>query len=407
MANFEVNQILAGHALDVVRTVPSGFVQTCVTSPPYWGLRDYGVEPSSWPEVKFKLSSFSQEITVPEGKVCLGLEEDPIHYIGHLVQIFREVRRVLRDDGTLWLNLGDTYASKNSPLAKSGSVVRLPWRLADALEADGWFLRNDAIWSKPNAMPETVTDRLARSHEYIFLLSKTRSYFYDTEDVRESRLTESGTRDRNRRTVWDITVKPFKGAHFATFPPELPNICIRAGTSEMGACRSCGAPLRRLVQIEQEDDPAAGKNAMRGATHIGSGSDSAKSNRPGRVYKRRVSVEVIGWEMTCTHALSRPKPCVVLDPFAGSGTTLSEADKLGRAYLGVEINTAYHTIITRRLMGLVEDPVPCPTITPEVFSPTIFDLDEFNPTSLPPASTDARQEEADSEALPELSCVKT
>jgi len=237
-------------------------VQCCVTSPPYWGLRDYGVSDQ------------------------LGLEQTPEEYVENMVAVFREVWRVLRDDGVLWLNLGDSYynyrGAKDRPTKqtvanddrhhisaltkrnflidglKEKDLVGIPWRVAFALQADGWYLRNDIIWHKPNPMPESVTDRCTKSHEYIFLLTKSARYYYDNEAVKENSTYPNDDRKarvnknskdfqrdgnilaegsevypkRNKRTVWTITTKPYSGAHYATFPPELPEICIKAGSKE-------------------------------------------------------------------------------------------------------------------------------------------------------------------------------
>jgi DNA modification methylase len=281
-----MNTFYTGDALAILKTMPSESVHCCVTSPAYWGLRDYGVE----------------------GQI--GLEQTPEEYVNKLVNVFREVKRVLRNDGTLWLNLGDTYmgggrggdpehnkearqqCSKSKPSwknieLKSKDLVGIPWMVAFALRADGWYLRQDIIWSKTNPMPESVTDRCTKSHEYIFLLSKSKKYYYDAAAISESvanstvkRLsqdlehqkgskrvqgktngnmkavapryggnkytntpdvfnrTKSGNiyeyKDRrNKRSVWTISTKPFKGAHFAVFPPDLVKPCILAG-SPMG-----------------------------------------------------------------------------------------------------------------------------------------------------------------------------
>lgn len=216
--------LLIGDARDKLRELQGGIVQTVVTSPPYYGLRDYGVD----------------------GQI--GLEETPKQYVAALVGVFREVRRVLRDDGTVWLNLGDSYASGKN-------LLGIPWRVAFALQQDGWYLRQDIIWSKPNPMPESVTDRCTKAHEYIFLLSKSARYFYDAEAVREnidappdvrkraSTFKKQGTVGghhvgaetleiigRNRRSVWTVATQPYSGAHFATFPPKLIEPCILAGS---------------------------------------------------------------------------------------------------------------------------------------------------------------------------------
>ena len=297
-------------------------MQCVVTSPPYWGLRDYGVE----------------------GQI--GLEPTPEQYVANMVAVFREVLRVLRDDGTLWLNLGDSYASSppgnttlgvsakstlhgvNGPsdayratLAQSvqqkrntivgglkpKDLVGIPWRVAFALQADGWYLRSDIIWAKPNPMPESVTDRPTKAHEYLFLMSKSERYYYDAEAIKEpaavghrptdfipnsakdraataataataaSRNGRSDTwqSDRNRRTVWTIATQPYPEAHFATFPEDLVKPCVMAGS------------------------------------RVGD---------------------------------------TVLDPFAGSGTALYVAKELGRRAIGIELNPAYIQLAERRLV---------------------------------------------------------
>ena len=214
--------IIQGDALQVLRRLPGESVQCIVTSPPYWGLRDYDVAEQ------------------------LGLVETLPQYLNRLTEIFAEARRVLADDGVLWLNIGDSYTSgnrgwrapdrKNPARAmsvrpatpeglKSKDLIGLPWRLAFALQDDGWYLRSDIVWNKPNAMPESVKDRPSRSHEYLFMLTKSEKYQYFRDRVR----AENG---RNLRTVWDINTKPFAGAHFATFPPKLIEPCILATTNE-------------------------------------------------------------------------------------------------------------------------------------------------------------------------------
>jgi len=218
--------IHVGDCLHTLRTMPDASVQCCVTSPPYWGLRDYG----------------------HDGQI--GLESTPESYVARMVDVFREVRRVLRDDGTLWLNLGDSYGD-------SKQLVGIPWRVAFALQADGWYLRQDIIWHKPNPMPESVRDRCTKAHEYVFLLAKNERYYYDAKEVAEKAQGPSGNyfgskkqdgtfrQDvgrscstewdvRNRRSVWTITTKPFSGAHFAVMPPDLADLCIRAGCPEGG-----------------------------------------------------------------------------------------------------------------------------------------------------------------------------
>ena len=224
------SKILVGDCKEQMAHIESQSVQTCVTSPPYWGLRDYGHDEQ------------------------MGLEETPDEYIANLVEVFAEVRRVLKDDGTLWLNLGDSYGLKPKDL------IGIPWRVAFALQADGWYLRQDIIWAKPNPMPESVKDRCTKSHEYLFLLSKSPKYYYDNEAIKEPSLglgktairfggnkygdsddpkhaTKSGNEytdsgKRNKRDVWTINAKPFKGAHFAVMPEALVEPCVLAGSRE-------------------------------------------------------------------------------------------------------------------------------------------------------------------------------
>lgn len=229
-------RIIEGDCIERLKAMPEKSVNTCVTSPPYFGLRDYG----------------------HDGQI--GLEPTPDEYVAKMVEIFREVKRVLRDDGTLWLNLGDSYngAAANrtgqngyddgrqnrSKRFSAGGIIGLkpknligiPWRVAFALQSDGWNLRQDIIWHKPNPMPESVRDRCTKAHEYIFLLSKSERYYFDSESIKEPVAASVARTEetRNRRSVWTVTTKPFKGAHFATFPPDLIEPCILAGCPEGG-----------------------------------------------------------------------------------------------------------------------------------------------------------------------------
>ena len=318
-----------------------------------------------------------------------------------MVEVFREVKRVLRDDGTLWLNYGDCYAGsttgadrppepghthEDSGRVKTGrenkhrrpdaglkpkDLVGMPWRIAFALQADGWYLRSDIIWSKPNPMPESVTDRPTKSHEYVFLLSKSSRYFYDADAIKEpyaestfkraksvnnaaarkdngtainqrgltaeqqtraySKVTETG--GRNKRSVWHIATQSFSEAHFATFPEALVEPCIKAGTSARGACPECGAPWRRSLLSQSS----------------GSGDHRAApgQNKPFTIPRGEYLRSTIGWEPTCTCG-GDPVPCVVLDPFAGSGTVNLVAHGLGRSSVGIELSGEYIDIIKSR-----------------------------------------------------------
>jgi len=222
-------KLIVGDTRDELRHLPDGAFNCCVTSPPYWGLRDYGYDAQ------------------------IGAEQTVEKYIASLVDVFREVRRTLRDDGTLWLNIGDSYTSgnrtwrdpdKKNPARgmsyraptpdglKPKDLIGIPWRLAFALQADGWFLRSDIVWYKPNCQPESVKDRPTQAHEYVFLLSKAQDYYYDVTSVREP--TKDGRSTRNRRSVWEISTEPYAGAHFAVFPKALVRPCVLAGSPAGG-----------------------------------------------------------------------------------------------------------------------------------------------------------------------------
>lgn len=294
--------IIVGDSFEKLAQLENNSVQCCVTSPPYWGLRDYGVEGQ------------------------LGLERTPDEYVNNMRLIFEQVRRVLKPNGTLWLNLGDSYnagrdgghaggkkgisrttvgpqrCGVNAPGLKPKDMVGIPWRVAFALQADGWYLRQDIIWHKPNPMPESVRDRCTKAHEYIFLLAKSEKYFFDVNAIKEQSVeflkvgarkrtrvngvsTENTrklgfgnqcavTETRNRRSVWSVTTKPFKGAHFATFPPDLIEPCVLAGSA------------------------------------------------PGDT---------------------------ILDPFFGAGTTGLVAKKHGRKYIGIELNPEYAKLAQERI----------------------------------------------------------
>ncbi|HCE5819536.1 site-specific DNA-methyltransferase [Pseudomonas aeruginosa] len=283
------HEIRVGDCLDALRAMPDQSFHCCITSPPYFGLRDYGMA----------------------GQI--GLEQTPAEFVARLVEVFREVRRVLRDDGTLWLNLGDSYARKgglgpqggaafadrrrgNEAICKSiqavpdglkeKDLVGIPWRVAFALQDDGWYLRQDIIWHKPNPMPESVRDRCTKAHEYIFLLSKSPRYYFDSEAIKEPAVSEkpSGNKrhkyadayaasdseehrtkagltalagvewtKRNLRSVWTVGSKPFKGAHFATFPPDLIRPCVLAAAPRGGMVLDPfgGAGTTALVAMQE------------------------------------------------------------------------------------------------------------------------------------------------------------
>jgi DNA modification methylase len=488
--------LYCGDALETLKQLPAESVHCCVTSPPYYGLRDYGVE----------------------GQI--GLEQTPDEYIAKMVEVFREVRRVLRSDGTCWINIGDSYFSQTkgsggsnpetSPKnaikgvdnfqrfdpvrIESGStgckpkdLIGIPWMLAFALRADGWYLRQDIIWNKPNPMPESVRDRCTKSHEYIFLLSKSSRYYFDNKAIAEKSLHPNaiaawtcdsrasrghmlrgnpvgneasgaeylGSETRNRRSVWQVTTKPYKGAHFAVFPADLIEPCILAGTSASGCCMKCLSPFVPIVEKPEiphdgetmtayESKSTAGRLALlrqaareRGGEYantsrivgwrpsckcdgvdrrivgspLGSVAESDPSILTGRagynrkrgkdggqrvitrheqaMYAEQLRSSPFRDEMMkeCNGAFAhyirtddsgaRPlpdstlrewlergwlaevvvpstsmedgQPCVVLDPFAGSGTTGMVASALGRNSILIELNPQYCELIKERV----------------------------------------------------------
>jgi DNA modification methylase len=379
-------KLLQGDVLDKLSEIETGTVQTCVTSPPYWNLRNYGID----------------------GQI--GLEETPEEYVEKMVQVFREVKRVLRDDGTVWLNLGDSYANANPgsggqcKLSGAGrnmtearytnikrdvsslkpkDLVGIPWRVAFALQADGWYLRSDIIWAKPNPMPESVTDRPTKAHEYIFLLSKSKRYFYDAEAIKEMAVSgedmgvlrsvvhtdgkyvawhaksikdrqdagvdskTAGTGFRNKRTVWTIATQPYSGAHFATFPPKLIEPCILAGTSPK-ACEVCGAPWERVVErqagVSKECPKTQAAHEARGGT--GKPVGTVGKSGSGRIDGYSITT---GWQPTCSCKNEGTGRCIVLDPFVGSGTTLWVAERFGRDSIGIELSPEYCELINKRM----------------------------------------------------------
>ena len=396
----EYNHIYQGNVIDRLKDIPDQSVQCVVTSPPYWGLRDYGVSGQ------------------------LGLEDTPEEYVENLVKVFREVRRVLKDDGTVWLNLGDSYSGSGKGTAgnlgkkhnerhlehktggiipiglKPKDIVGIPWRVAFALQSDGWYLRQDIIWHKPNPMPESVTDRCTKAHEYIFLLSKSAKYYYDADAIRtplkdvsmrrlmqdienqkgsdrvpgktngpmkavggkdwQSNMAGSGLKNKghkgyfdkdgnpicgstaNRKSVWKINTKPYKGAHFATFPPELPELCIKAGTSEYGECLECGKAWERVIEVS---GGTIGKSWNNHKNDSIVGQRVENKAKGGHGYKR----ENKGWNSTC-NCDAEITPQIVLDPFFGSGTTGWMAQRLGRKWIGIELNPEYIELAEKRFV---------------------------------------------------------
>ena len=377
--------ILLGEVRSALRTLPSSSVDCVVTSPPYWGLRDYGLPPVVWggkPDCHHMWSG-------PDGTRCgdcgawrgqLGLEPSFDEYVRHVVDVFREVRQVLKPTGTLWVNLGDCYnAATSTPRAAStnrvgywqaaGSMgdrrvnarglkpkdlVGMPWRVALALQADGWYLRSDVIWAKPNPVPEGVRDRPVRAHEYLFLLSKEGRYFYDADAVREvdsAADIDKKTRARAwalrsghpQRSVWSISTQRYRHAHFATFPERLVEPCILAGTSEAGCCPACGRPWRRHTCVRYENP---GNRASNGPRSL-----ERRAESPG--FEKRLLRVLDGevWEPTCACGRDRV-PSTVLDPFAGSGTTLAVARRLGRRSIGIELSADYTDLACERVRAV-------------------------------------------------------
>ncbi len=385
-------KIIRGDCRDVLSSLPADSVHCCVVSPPYWGLRSY----------------------LPDGHqnkpLELGLETTPAEYVANMVSVFQEVRRVLRADGTLWLNLGDSYATgagkvgdcpgggeqgerwkgkrqvaqtknpnANLPVGpiiqpnrmpqvglKPKDLCGIPWRVAFALQDDGWYLRSDIIWHKPNQMPESVRDRPTKAHEYVFLLTKSARYFWDQEAVKDTAASAGrvpggnhkvdGSRNdaarnmsipvasgRNIRTVWTIATSPFAESHFATFPPALAERCIKAGTSERGCCPACGAPWVRSVNVTY-DNP--GNRTTNGPRSIANHDISA-----GFAVRLEKRTETTGFRPSCDCPPADPVPRTVLDCFSGAGTTGLVADRLGRDAILIELNEDYADMAARRLRG--------------------------------------------------------
>lgn len=350
-----------GDCLEVLSTLPDESVDCVVTSPPYWGLRDYGTEGQ------------------------LGMESTPEEFVNNMAAVFRETRRVLTPHGTCWVNLGDSYTSggrtwrapdakdaEGNPRAmdtrpdtpvglKPKDLVGIPWRVAFALQADGWWLRSDVVWAKQNPMPESVLDRPTRSHEYIFLLTKEARYWWDTEAVREPHQPDNrkvttvqggegsiqhrdGERwpnsGRNIRTVWSIAAQPYPGAHFATFPEEIARRAIVAGCP-LKVCQTCGKPSERVVERDRTD--VEGWAPVRKLDH----SQGAAEQGNGRFGDPIVTT--LGWT-DCGHNAWRHG--VVLDPFMGSGTVAKVARDHQRHAVGIELNPEYCNLIAERLQQL-------------------------------------------------------
>lgn len=431
----ELDAVHVGDCLDLMRSWPARFVHSIVTSPPYWGLRDYKVPPRVWGGDQAHAHVWGEDLTRHRGgpagsgaavrgrdqsardaaariaagafcacgawRGCLGLEPTPEMFVAHLVEILREARRVLRDDGTLWLNIGDSYSAggmgghqasgtfhghagdralgkaRKPPTGyKPKDLVGVPWMTAFALRADGWYLRQEIIWHKPNPMPESVEDRCTKAHEQLFLLSKRPKYFYDAEAIKEPASWNTHSRgaglhpkaaavdhdatpgarpkanssfsaavrdvveDRNKRSVWTVPTTPYHGAHFATFPPALIVPCVQAGTSEGGVCATCGAPRARKTErvASGHDGSRYGARVVEaagGALSGGVAKSTLGSSRGAGTAKKRTT----GWKATCAH-YADTAPAIVLDPFMGAGTTALVAARLNRRFVGCELNPA-------------------------------------------------------------------
>ena len=421
--------------------LPDHSVDCVVTSPPYYGLRVYKAptliyggeaccahewniyehnpQPHGDDAANTGLGSSKAQIVgettrmgVVQSATCvrcgawrgqLGLEPTPELYLTHLVAVFREVRRVLKPWGTLWLNMGDSYTTGSGgdrkvrprseerarmrPLVsghKPKDLMMMPHRLALALQADGWWVRQDIVWAKGNPMPESVRDRPTRAHEYIFLLSKSARYYYDADAIREPNHTVGDPREgggrhlysrkwdgkghyqsavainpagRNKRSVWRLNTQPYPGAHFATFPVVLPELCIRAGTSEVGVCSVCGKPWERVVERNCPERPklACGDMDERGVTRTTVG--LAQLSKYGASV-----VRTFGWRSTCDCGAS-PRPALVLDPFGGAGATAIAAQRLGRDSIILDISPEYLDLARQRLLAQWEKgetPLDCP-----------------------------------------------
>lgn len=440
--------LYCGDVVAKLKSFPTRSVHCAVTSPPYWGLRNY-----SMCDCATVMSAYTANSTLagggnvqrkdpdPECKKCGGtgqikgmeteIGREPLPdcgtygqaqcrqcFVCSMVGVFRELHRVLRDDGTLWLNLGDSYTGVSQTGGTSGkegspkrigrmfnsrssnrgsfcgqmdvtnfgtgtkcdlpegNLVGIPWRVALALQADGWILRQDVIWAKPNPMRESVTSRCTKSHEYIFHLTKSMEYYFDhvaiqTESaqggkhriaVRETgdRVSCCGADRANKLDVWFVPPKAYPGAHYATFSPELITPCILAGTSAYGCCAACGTPWERVVV--KVGDTGEEYNHF-GATRKGPAPGQAPTSSQRKGYDRSLTSnrngmteagstlstntipkrETVGWEQKCGCQGASVEPCIVLDPFSGSGTTVATSLELGRRGVGIDLSEQYLT----------------------------------------------------------------
>ena len=444
-ADGETVKLYLGNVTDVLAALPAKSVHMCVTSPPYWGLRAYATGDAKHQEIGAEPS--------PDCKTD-GQAQCGRCFVCSMVAVFRKVRQVLRDDGTLWLNLGDTMGGGKSGrsdndrisgpvgtrlapdgtkptkgggfngVGKShlppGNLVGVPWRVALALQADGWVLRQDIIWAKPSPMPESVKNRCTKAHEYVFLFAKGPGYYYDAEAIKEkaeyyrpavngrgetpkyaemqpSETLSQVAENRNKRSVWTVAAAGYPGAHFACYPPKLIEPMIKAGTSERGACGSCGCPWVRVVEerkLTRErpndyvkrtgedgtgnscantvagvdvktvgwrpgcecngrlvkrkvrttgrvDDAAEGKNQMRLDMAYHSNKTTLGAYKNAEAHEEEKEVTVIEYVSELPLDDHPVVPCTVLDPFIGSGTTCCVALDLGRRSIGIDLSEQY------------------------------------------------------------------
>ena len=343
--------ILAGDCRRRLQELPAESVHCVVTSPPYWGLRSYDAD------------------THEAGMI--GMEDTFEDHLKNLIDVFGEVHRVLRSDGTLWLNYGDRYAanrtyqvpdSKHRDVGNThGSMVpdgmkhkdlmMMPAQVAITLRSAGWWLRSEIIWSKRNAMPESVKDRPTNTHEKLYLLTKRQNYYYDDVAVRTDAAPNSHQHDDgatvNLRSVWDISTEHFAAAHFATFPPKLIQPCIKAGTSEHGVCAVCGDPWQRQISKK-----SVGRTRDRATGGLGQ-EHSRESHGLEKVsgeFQERIVIETVGWGPNCRCGTERAR-AVVLDPFGGAGTVAVAASRLGRDAVLCEISEQYASMSAERVMN--------------------------------------------------------
>lgn len=398
-------QLLTGEVVQTLQRLPDQSVHCVVTSPPYYNLRDYGTAEWIGGTDPTCDHTGAQGTCAKCGAVRIddqiGLENTPEDYAQQLVNVSREIRRVLRDDGLYWLNLGDCYAAhdrgtqppqtirpklsygqsnqgfatqsragRGSDEYKPKDLIGVPWMVAQALRRDGWYLRSSNIWAKRTQMPESVEDRPTAAHEYIFQFAKRPHYFYDRFAVKEymqsaphapgnrhlapgkvdarhmeDRIWSASDDGRNLRNVWWFAPMPFPELHFAVFPPLLPETCIKASTSEHGNCAQCGAPWRRIVK--RRGQPTSDMKANPEAylhdptkRKLGAGYQFWLDETP---------EETAGWEPTCGCDMQERKPAVVLDPFSGAGTTCLVAAQLCRHGIGIDLNPNYNEIARKRI----------------------------------------------------------